>query len=98
MRNVAKSGWPVRGQTQVNSGQTSSTSYWTSGCGLGTVSSSRDGRVGMKLPGIARIATAVRSTNPAQPSPIVLTHDKRTFPVYNGRRKGRLRWDHYHRD
>src|SRR5512138_2671119 len=44
---VAKSGWPVMGQTQVNSGQSIEISKGRPGFGLGNVCSSRDGLVGM---------------------------------------------------
>jgi hypothetical protein len=44
---VAKSGWPVMGQTQVNSGHSKLISYGRSGFGLGKVCSSLLGRLGM---------------------------------------------------
>ena len=44
---VAKSGCPVMGQTQVNSGQVNSTSYSRWGCGLGKVSRVLLGRLGI---------------------------------------------------
>jgi hypothetical protein len=57
IRMVAKSGCPVIGQTQVNSGHSIEISNGRSGLGFGKVWSSRDGFVGM----ISRMGT-VRMT------------------------------------
>src|SRR4029453_2581646 len=56
MVKVAKSGWPVSGQTHVNSGQTHSTSYSRSGCGFGKATRSFDGCDGTRgsLPTVHR--------------------------------------------
>src|SRR5690349_10498362 len=49
MRMVPKSGWPVIGQTQVNSGHSIAISYGRSGFGLGKVSRLFDGWLGMRV-------------------------------------------------
>src|SRR5438270_7880739 len=47
MVTVAKSGWPVMGQTHVNSGVSHRTSYRRPGCGFGTATRSREGTEGI---------------------------------------------------
>src|SRR4051794_894430 len=68
MTIVPKSGWPVLGQTAVNSGQVISISYSRSGNWFGNVSSVAIGRLlGLARP--TRVGTPPTRPGPARPGP-----------------------------
>src|SRR4029450_7169967 len=76
MTKCAKSGWPVIGQRQVNSGQVKRATYGVSSCGFGTRSSSASlGDFGIGVlapscssPGILRAIVLLRGKPALRPA------------------------------